>query len=46
MFERANLLVGIYKTNDCTETTSVKTNEYVDMFSGALAKVKKDRGLV
>jgi hypothetical protein len=28
MFEKANVLVGIYKTNDCTATTSITTSEY------------------
>lgn len=36
MFEKANLLVGIYKTNDCTATTSVSTDYYDKLLAGQL----------
>jgi len=38
MFEKADLLVGIYKTDDCTSTTSINTSFYKNVVSGALAK--------
>lgn len=41
MFERANLLVGIFKTNDCTKTVSIKTNNYVNLVPGTLAKISQ-----
>lgn len=41
MFEKANVLVGIYKTNDCTATTSVTTSEFTGVCTGALAKYHK-----
>ncbi|KAL4119341.1 hypothetical protein QTP88_012159 [Uroleucon formosanum] len=41
MFEKANVLVGIYKTNDCTATSSVTTDKYQDSFKGALYKYAK-----
>ncbi|XP_025198777.1 structural maintenance of chromosomes protein 4 [Melanaphis sacchari] len=41
MFEKANVLVGIYKTNDCTATSSITTDKYQDMLKGALYKYTK-----
>ncbi|XP_022172388.1 structural maintenance of chromosomes protein 4 [Myzus persicae] len=41
MFEKANVLVGIYKTNDCTATSSVTTDKYQDILKGALYKYAK-----
>lgn len=41
MFEKANVLVGIYKTNDCTATSSVTTDKYQNMLKGALFKYAK-----
>lgn len=38
MFEKANLLVGIYKTNDCTGTSSIYTDVYKKFLGGALVK--------
>lgn len=36
MFEKANLLVGIYKTNDCTQTISIVTSDYEKLLKGPL----------
>ncbi|KAE9542882.1 hypothetical protein AGLY_002793 [Aphis glycines] len=41
MFEKANVLVGIYKTNDCTATSSITTDKYQGMMKGALYKYAK-----
>lgn len=44
MFEKANVLVGIYKTNDCTETVPINTSAYLHLPAGLLAKnTKKDK---
>lgn len=43
MFEKANLLVGIYKTNDCTQTVAINTSAFEHLLEGCLAKqAKKD----
>lgn len=41
MFEKANVLVGIYKTNDCTATSAITTDKYQGMMKGALYKYAK-----
>lgn len=43
MFEKANLLIGIYKTSDCTESTIVRTDKYQKILSDALAEDAKNR---
>lgn len=42
MFERANLLVGIYKTNDCTQSVTIKTDMYKDKMAGALTEIQNN----
>lgn len=43
MFEKANYLVGIYKTNDCTRTTYVDVNEYTKVVESCLIKHNEDQ---
>lgn len=38
MFEKANLLIGIFKTDDCTKTVSVIPGGYENVFVNAVAE--------
>jgi hypothetical protein len=50
MFELADHLVGIYKTNNCTKSITINPNEFVvgagDEDGGAVSSARMDRPLL